>query len=222
MRDHRLSVSNDTVPSVLVGPIWIIARGNYLDNQTQMIDLFSERGEDVNELFGMAGSAMHAAIYSAWGELSTTEVLLNNLVEAGADPDIRGSQGTPLELAWRHLHNLYGSDHSQLVRAILWLLEHGGTNKQADPNDTVPTVERMRLVANLPRKYFYARPKELELLRKVYRGKAPLDAWHPDRSRRPASSITTEETDSDDTGEDSSSESSTAASVEDAEDGLYM
>ena len=129
------------------GPMWYVARRIYSsrDRVEELIDLFLRRGEDINAECGPVGTALHGFLLRlidyGWdydiGEL---------LVAKGANVNVSGPLGTPLELVWR-LVNTMGlvtdRDVRNCVKAIHWLIESGAVNNRYDPNGSVPSREQM-------------------------------------------------------------------------------
>ena len=102
--------------------------------------LLLERGEVVNEICGPGGTALHALIIAVYLNqegyyLPDIRVILNH----GADPNISGPRGTPLQLAWRMFRSLSVGElmlahtaHYQEVMTLL--LDHGADASWIEPN----------------------------------------------------------------------------------------
>jgi hypothetical protein len=132
------------------GPLWDIAcRVNDEDNAAELLDLFVERGEDINARCGPYGTALHSAIlcHIRHGRRrDDIRPMLNLLIDHGANPNEPGPDGNSLEFVWK-LGNT--SEHSifrfaRIYAPIIWfLIEKGALNQRRDPNGKIPTVERM-------------------------------------------------------------------------------
>ena len=131
-----------------VGPMWYVARrlnGGFYDDDAELIDLFVRRGEDINAQCGPIGAALHTALLNLWW--STWNSSMGNLLVAkGANINVSGPLGTPLELVWRWANTVHHRKYRRTrpyVDAIGWLIENGAVNNRCDPNGSIPSRERM-------------------------------------------------------------------------------
>ena len=130
-----------------VGPMWHVARRIHIDfhDDAELIDLFIRRGEDINAQCGPVGTALHSALLhlarDAW-DLG----MGRRLVVKGANVNVSGPLGTPLELVWRLANTVRHRRYKNMqpyVQTIRWLIESGALNNRCDPNGSVPSRERM-------------------------------------------------------------------------------
>ena len=125
-----------------VGILYKIVRAcsYYSDFEAKLV-LLLERGEDLNEICGPWGTALHASIIRKWllpADLYASEpfrVILNH----GADINISGPRGTPLQLAWRVFRSSSVDDLTQYpfyhLREIMkLLLNYGANTSWIEPN----------------------------------------------------------------------------------------
>lgn len=125
-------------------PLWDVAKRNTNGDQdaVDLIDLFLQRGEDINAQCGPQGTALHSVVKSAANGSYYCPLVLRALVQRGADINAIGSHGTPLEYFWM-LVNTFGLSHWSFKLAIYDLISLGGVNNKKDPNGLVPDVARM-------------------------------------------------------------------------------
>ena len=127
------------------GPLWELAKRDVTEETETMFDLFLRRGEDINNICGPAGTAIHSALLEL--PYSYHEEMLEMLIRKGASVHVSGPNGNALEFVWE-LANKYphGKPHKYAVvyiSIIHRLIELGAVNKRRDPNGMVPPVERM-------------------------------------------------------------------------------
>ncbi len=132
-----------------VGPMWYIARrGRYetfLEDNGELIDLFLQRGEDINDQCGPLGTALHGALLRL-SQYDSNPTMQKLLVEKGADVNASGPLGTPLEFVWRLANTVRRGKYryvTPFMTAIHWLIGNGAVNNQRDPNGSVPSREQM-------------------------------------------------------------------------------
>lgn len=113
-----------------------------------VLHLLQERGLKINEECGPLGGVLHYALLESafWDGFSGA---LQVLVEHGANVNMDGLRGKPLELLWQ-IVNARPDPYSSLSlksvrRAIEILLDHGAINERKDPNGLVPSKIQMRL-----------------------------------------------------------------------------
>ena len=97
------------------------------------LSLLLERGEVLDEICGPGGTALHASIIKAFQiKIHDTRVILDH----GADPNISGPRGTPLQLAWRMFRSLsvIGTLHSTFQKIMTLLLDYGANASWVEPN----------------------------------------------------------------------------------------
>lgn len=157
-----------------IGPFWIIAgrdptfKGRKVarhQEDADLIKIFIERGEDINELCGPYGTALHGVIF----RLDYTfdfgiRERIKALITQGADVNKVGLLGNPLEFAWVLANtSIRSKSKYPLVpyfETIKILIEHGAVNKRVDPNGQVPT-QRWMLFFCTQNKIGYERCKRL-------------------------------------------------------------
>ena len=138
-----------------VGPLWYIARRSghvHFDGDEELIGLFLDRGEDINQQCGPFGTPLHGALLHVLSSHTWNPDMLKMLVSKGADVNAVGVFGTPLEFVWRLLNTSdYVKDDilEQYQMAIGWLIREGATNNRPDPNGSVPTRAHMLDFAEL-------------------------------------------------------------------------
>ena len=140
---------SDPFPDVSdLGPMWYIARrilSPFGDDGAELIDLFVRRGEDINAQCGPVGTALHGALlHTTYGFSVVTMGKL--LVAKGANVNVSGPLGTPLELVWQQANMVRHVKYKYVRRyvdAIGWLIESGAVNNRCDPNGSIPSRERM-------------------------------------------------------------------------------
>ena len=130
------------------GPLWYIARRErdlHPGRQAELLELFLQRGEDINGQCGPLGTALHSAL-GHLPDKSSNFGLCELMVAKGADVNQDGPLGTPLEFVWRLANTvkMFKSRHvSNFVQAIHWLIASGAENKRLDPNGFIPIQEQM-------------------------------------------------------------------------------
>ena len=133
--------------SLAVGPMWYIARRHGIEDLRaveELIDLFLQRGENINDQCGPFGTALHGVLLqlNAWDSWDRIELL----VTKGADVNASGPFGTPLEFVWRLANTVNDFDFGDAfpwTSTIEWLVDNGAVNNRCDPNGSVPSRERM-------------------------------------------------------------------------------
>ena len=138
-----------------VGPLWVVARcHNYksFHHMEEAIDFFLSRGEDVNGICGPFGTALHAAA-SRPDPPNSFMRLMTILLERGADINVVGPLGTPLELFWTTLRNKsfekrqdYGIEYSSIINAYVSLKR---VDDQSHSESGFPTAEQMEKFCHL-------------------------------------------------------------------------
>ena len=132
---------NDTYNGESVGILWELFRAKNvrLKDYEAMLILLLERGESLNEVCGPGGTALHGCITSEDQILYThvVEMILNH----GADPNVSGPRGTPLQLVWRVFRslsfvkgNIYWTSHQYLRDIMRLLLKFGADPFWVEPN----------------------------------------------------------------------------------------
>jgi hypothetical protein len=127
--------------------LWEVARREDEEDTESVIDLFLQRGEDINAQCGPFGTALHSFLKNvneSFGNYQSE--VLQTLVRKGADVNAEGPKGKPLEYIWmlantsRHGKVKYSRKYQKLLRDLINL---GAVNMREDPNGMVPSVERM-------------------------------------------------------------------------------
>lgn len=131
-----------------IGPLWEVARRLGNEESGEVLDLFLQRGEDINAQCGPYGMAIHSTIYNfCTARWHFDPSMLDLLTSRGADVNARGPKGNALEYVWELANT---SDRIRTKYAGRWepvihrLLNYGAVNNRKDPNGMVPSVRRMR------------------------------------------------------------------------------
>ena len=133
-----------------VGPMWYVARRKYTsfyEDNAELIDLFVRRGEDINAQCSPIGTALHGALlHLDWDLWDLDKVKL--LVAKGANVNVSGPLGTPLEFMWQLTNTVPDDDYMENMverceNTIHWLIENGAVNNRYDPNGSIPSREQM-------------------------------------------------------------------------------
>ena len=147
---------------IIVGPLWyIIGSAMGKREKKELIDIFLERGEDINGQCCPAGTALHAVILCRLvrGHWGLNLDLITTLVNRGADVNANGPFGTPLELAWQ-IASLASpermKDLKPMAVAIRELIQHEAINSKPDPDGLVATRDAMLAFCDRIRGIFYA------------------------------------------------------------------
>lgn len=138
-------------------PLWDVAKRTELTGIEDIIDMFLERGEDINGHCGPAGTAVFSFLRCQLLEPKSGRVSKNHsdtydlrfldiLVRKGADINANGPYGTPLEYFWKLINN-HEHLHDDVIpacrKAISRLIKLGGVNRKQDPDGHIPSVEEM-------------------------------------------------------------------------------
>ncbi|ERF76053.1 hypothetical protein EPUS_01386 [Endocarpon pusillum Z07020] len=153
-----------------VGALW--ASAQTFKDAVEKIDLFLDRGEDVNEVFGPDGTALHAVIlgFRDFGHMSEFLATASYLLERGADPNISCVSGSPLVLAWSHVpYYLRVANCERLPEMLQLLLSHGARFEPLNAAVATPSEEEMWDFCKLSRGEYVAKYKtEEELPRAIF------------------------------------------------------
>ncbi|KAJ9500522.1 hypothetical protein H2202_003738 [Exophiala xenobiotica] len=111
-----------------------------------VLDMFLDRGEDINEQCGPLGGVIH---YTAAVPNGRTLEVLDLLIQEGADVNQPGPEGTPLEFLWKEANTrtltfmtvIHVSGYRDALRHLIDL---GAVHNATDPNGLVPSVRQMR------------------------------------------------------------------------------
>ena len=131
-------------------PFWAIGKRGMYDAEA-VIEVFSARGEDINEQCGPFGTVLHSCLDAKAGiaRYSNSE-FFQLLLAKGADVNVQGPFGNTLDFVWMLANT---SNHSRQKRVVWYkkminnLIVAGAVNNGKDPNGLVPSVERMRVFA---------------------------------------------------------------------------
>jgi hypothetical protein len=127
-------------------PLWEVARREDAEDTESVIDLFLQRGENINAQCGPFGTALHSFLKNVEESLRYQSEVLQMLVCRGADVNAEGPRGKPLEYIWmlantsKHRKIKYARKYLEPLRDLINL---GAVNMREDPNGMVPSVERM-------------------------------------------------------------------------------
>jgi len=132
-----------------VGPFWRLMYETYQGSYfRRTVDNLLRRGESLNGNSEPAGTVLHAPLYSLSNNVLWKYELL---LKKGADPNIPGPAGTPLQLAWKRV--LDGrvetprlSDYQGLIRL---LFDHGALINWVDEDGMAPTEKEIRAFCEL-------------------------------------------------------------------------
>ena len=131
-----------------VGPLWLIGGRKSSPDTEELLEMFLERGEEINEQCSSLGSAVHAQVEQAPYNYDPGMVEL--LIRHGADINTNGPQGNPLEYLWKKAN---GFSHIKMKHVsgyrfpIRHLIKLGAVNNLKDPNGLIPSVEQMQRFA---------------------------------------------------------------------------
>ena len=137
---------NHTYNGESVGILWEFVRASLFglsrsDSDAEaMLCLLLERGESLDDVCGPGGTALHGCIIGGHTgnniRFMTNVSLLKVILRHGADPNVSGPRGTPLQLAWRTFHSLsYSRWKCHIFRhAMELLLEYGADPNWVEPN----------------------------------------------------------------------------------------
>ena len=131
-----------------LGPMWYIARRKYTSfekDDSELVDLFIRRGEEINGQCGPVGTALHGNLLQLC-YIGSNSNIRTILLEKGADVNASGPFGTPLEFVWRLANSVKAIKYKHVHRwsqAIKWLIQNGAVNNKCDPNGSVPSREQM-------------------------------------------------------------------------------
>ena len=116
----------------------VMARSYHIDFEAKLL-LLLERGENLNEICGPWGTALHASIIQRHPRERRPMQVIRVILNHGADPNIPGPRGTPLQLAWRTFRSLsvddlkkYPFDRPQEIMELL--LDNGANASWVEPN----------------------------------------------------------------------------------------
>ena len=140
-----------------VGILWELCRASVYSFDNDMLDFLLERGESLDEVCGPGGTALHACIIGGYlrssaGNAVISTLSIEQLLTRGANPNVSGPRGTPLQLAWRMSRAPYDKRKSCVVFQLQYfqsimqlLLRHGAEASWTEPNGTV--VDRATIEA---------------------------------------------------------------------------
>ncbi|KAF7509845.1 hypothetical protein GJ744_007356 [Endocarpon pusillum] len=153
-----------------VGPLYALAAEATMPDIKEKIDLFLDRGEDVNELCGPGGTALHAAILRSFrmkfrfGD-SVAVTAASYLLERGADPNISCVSGLPLVLAWSYVPDYLRSGKPgvpNMLPLLSLLLSHGARFEPLNAAVATLSEEEMWDFCKLSRGEYVAKYKTEE------------------------------------------------------------
>ena len=112
--------------------------------------LLLERGEVLNEICGPGGTALHASIIRIYCEGSSGMREFRGFLNHGANPNIPGPRGTPLQLAWRMFRSISVDDPREYCfhppqEVMKLLLDYDANASWVEPNGL--SVDRHKIEA---------------------------------------------------------------------------
>lgn len=134
---------NYTYNGESVGILWELVRANSTYNEVYraMLVLLLERGESLNEICGPGGTMLHACIIRLlWDDRDVRPI--EWILSHGANPNVSGPRGTPLQLAWRMFRSNPAAGRNQdycfyykpFQEAMSLLLEYDAFSSWVEPN----------------------------------------------------------------------------------------
>ena len=137
---------NHTYNGESVGVLWELVRSSDIggiDFEAKLV-LLLERGESLNEVCGPGGTILHGSIIIERLFLTHSPDIpsIETILAHGADPNVPGPRGTPLQLAWRtfrselnNIVSLYWEEKLQSRQeAMRLLLNFGADPSWVEPN----------------------------------------------------------------------------------------
>lgn len=105
----------------------------------RLLDFFQDRGEDLNDICEPEGSVLHVLVLAAIDTPQSLSKYVQMLADRGADVDISGPLGTPLQMVWKSLRSCDLTRETQYnLAAILRSLKYLGANCDwVEPDGTV-------------------------------------------------------------------------------------
>jgi hypothetical protein len=143
-----------------------------------ILDLFLERGEDLNSRCGPASTFLHAVVRSfphnglivQHYRPKVLKTFFGKCVARGADLETTGPHGNVLESSWKQAHLDFQGLHAFFIKI---LVELEVPNSICDPNGQIPSRERMLAVSEKDELdaqdmslYYYGTPTRSEEWRK--------------------------------------------------------
>lgn len=97
-----VDVRQYTYANESIGILWELGRSQGdLEDFEAVLNFLLERGENLNKICGPGGSILHSLVLKAALEYgSSFEDRLTLVLRRGADINLRGPQGTPLQIVW--------------------------------------------------------------------------------------------------------------------------
>ena len=116
----------------------VMTRSYHNDFEAKLL-LLLERGENLNEICGPGGTALHASIIKVCRHGISEMQVIRGILNHKADPNIPGPRGTPLQLAWRLFRSISVDDletysfkgHQEIMKL---LLNNGANTSWVEPN----------------------------------------------------------------------------------------
>ena len=130
---------NDYYNGDSVGILYELVRARtvVLDDFEAMLVLLLERGESLNEICGPGGTALHGAIVNVQrlDVRYDSSRPIQTILHHGADPNVCGPRGTPLQLAWRIFRSVASSSGRKSFQEVMTLLlDSGAESSWVEPN----------------------------------------------------------------------------------------
>lgn len=139
-----LTYENQTYNGESVGVLWELVRVRNISfgDGKDMLNLLLNRGESLDEVCGPGGTALHGCIIKEHlsGGPERGEYPIREILDHGANPNVSGPQGTPLQLAWRMFRSLSRfkifshEKRPELQNAMRLLMNFGANPSWVEPN----------------------------------------------------------------------------------------
>lgn len=151
--NQKLNFTYDRKP---IGALWELVRSrgalqsiNDL-NFEAMLDVLISRGEDLNEVCEHGGTMLHAIviceIQDPYRNIDSMQSLLMDIcLTRGADVNIPGPHGTPLQMIWKITRNcnLGGHEFISMQKLAIFLKSHGARCDWVEPDGSIVNGEKI-------------------------------------------------------------------------------
>ncbi|KAI9695684.1 MAG: hypothetical protein M1836_006136 [Candelina mexicana] len=126
----------------LIGPLQALAMGrSTVDGFEEILELLLDRGEDLNNVCGSQGAMIHVLVHNsqAWYIVKKLTAILHR----GANVNLIGPQGTPLQQAWNRRTEESPGLQPELQPIFKILIDYGATLGWHAADGTIPTKEEI-------------------------------------------------------------------------------